>query len=205
MKLIKKQTHNNKFNSTKTGFTLVETMVAIFILTIALTSLLSLTSRSLFMARYSRNEITANYLLQGAVDYIRNQRDSVAFQQEFSGGGWTKFLTNLGSPNSKCFSTNGCYFDVNNKSLSIKVCNISNPTFGLIKCPVFYYDRDATSDSFYTYTNTGTLSNFKRKILLKINPNNPDELYMTITVEWLNGSLVRSRSLHSSLLNWLSK
>ncbi len=203
MKLITKQIYN-KSNSTETGFTLVETMVAVFILTIALTSLIGLTSRSLFMARYSRNEITANYLLQGAVDYIRNQRDSVAFQQKFSGGDWTKFLTNFGYPSNKCFSANGCYFNVNKSpNPIIKDCN-STPSFGKLKCPILFYDPNAIKNSFYNYT-TGNSSNFNRKIFLKINSQNPDELYITITVEWLNGSLVRSRSLNSSLLNWLGK
>ncbi len=196
----------NKFNQ---GFTLVETMVAVFILTIALTSFLSLTSRSLFAARYARNEMTASYLLQGAVDYIRNERDSIAFQQQFSGGGWIKFLNRFGyvsaTSSGPCFSTNGCYFEVNAKNPVINKCN-TNPSFGTLKCPIFYYDKTASnnSNSFYNYDKSGVPSHFKRKIFLKLSSANyPYELDVTATVEWLNGNVVRSRSLHTSLLNWM--
>jgi len=195
-----------KLNNSKSGFTLVETLVAVFILTLAVTSLLSLTSKSLFSARYARNEITADYLLQGAADYVRNERDTIAFQQDTSGGGWNNFFNTFGSPTSStlCFSPNGCYFDVNNNdNLSVKACN-SIATFGTIKCPVFYYDPNAANGGFYNYnSSTGNLSNFKRKIYFKTNPDNPNELFVTVTVEWFNGTLVQSRSLYMSLLNWL--
>jgi len=208
MRFFNIKNKNNKLNSARAGFTLIETMVAVFILSIALTSLLGLTSKSLFMARYSRNEITANYLLQEASDYIRNKRDSVAFQQKFTtNNSWSKFLAIFGNSasSSLCFSTNGCYFDVNatTNNFVIKTCSVLKPTFGKLKCPVFYYDPNATNGSFYNYNSgIGALSNFKRMIFFKKNPNNLNEIYITIKVEWLNGNLVQSQSLYLSLLNW---
>ena len=109
----KNKLQNNKALTLRNskGFTLVETMVAVFILAIALTALLNLTARSLFSARYARNEITANYLMQEVVDYIRNQRDTTAFLK--TDGSWQEFLTLFGDPGGLCFSDDGCYFDVN--------------------------------------------------------------------------------------------
>lgn len=190
---------NEKINTnTNLGFTLVETMVAVFILTLAIVSLLGLTSKSLFTARYSRNEMIANYLLQESVDYIRNQRDSVAFL----GNDWQGFLDEFGySASGACFTSNGCYFDVNKSSLNINYCN-TTPTSGTtLKCPFLKYDEGATGGSFYNYS-VGSTSNFKRKISLSLNPAQ-DELYIFVTVEWLNGTLVRKRSLNTSLLNWM--
>lgn len=148
MKLYKKQINNK-------GFTLVETMVAVVVLTIALTSLLGLTSKSLFTARYSRNEMTSSYLLQEAVDYIKNKRDTIAFQQKFEvGGGWNTFLDLFGSSNDDlCFSQEGCYFDIND-TLDIRECNNSNPPFGESECPIFRYNNNEDDDtirSFYNY------------------------------------------------------
>jgi hypothetical protein len=37
---------------------------------------------------------------------------------------------------------------------------------------------------------------------MQVNPNRTDEVDVKVTVEWLNGNLVRSRSLVTSLLNW---
>ncbi len=189
---------NNKFQR---GFTLVETMVAVTILTIALSSLLGLTSKSLFTARYARNEITANYLLQEVADYIKNERDTIAFKQSLPSGGWNAFLDKFGLATSgPCFSSDGCYFNVKVTPLDIRTCN-SVASFGVLKCPVFLYDENATITSFYNY-NTGIPSNFKRKIFLKQNGADSNELYATITLEWLNGNIVRSQSLYMSLLNW---
>lgn len=184
--------------NTELGFTLVETMVAVVILTLAIVSLLGLTSKSLFSARYAGNEMIANYLLQESVDYIRNQRDSIAFL----GDDWQGFLNKFGyATGGACFTSDGCYFDINKSSLNINYCN-TTPTLGTtLRCPFLKYDEGATGGSFYNYS-VGLNSNFKRKISLSLNPAQ-DELYVVVTVEWLNGTLVRKRSLSASVLNWI--
>lgn len=195
------------FTQKNRGFTLIETMVAVFILTLALTGLLGLNASSIFAARYARNEISANYLMQEAVDGIRNDRDTTAFL----GGDWNAFITKYGYPNTSCFDkTKGCYIDFTDQtSLGVAPvvtrCDVT-PDFGTSRCPSFYYDDTATHNSFYTYQNptTGTYpkSNFKRQIILSINPNNPDELDILVNVEWLNGSLAHTQSLQSSIFKW---
>lgn len=209
---------------TNKGFTLIETMIAVFVLTAALAGFFSLLSRSLFSARYARNEITANYLLQEAVDYIRNDRDTVAFQQASAGGGWVNFLNrygyNSGAGSDTCFTntTNfataaGCYFEpalsmtVSTPLATIPITSCSTPPdFGTIQCPVFNYDANATvHNDFYTYDNSHSLpaTKFKRQVVMLVNPSSAgDELDVKVTVEWQNGNLTRSKSLVISLLNW---
>ena len=192
-------------------------MVAVFILTTTVVSLLSLTTSSLFASKYANNEITANYLLQEAVDYIRNDRDSVAFQQSTTTtGGWNSFLNNYGyndgTSSDKCFSENGCYLEAgiiedNNNNHRVIGCQSSG-------CPLFNYNPDPSfggSDNFYTYNQPSSdnkiiPSNFKRTIKMATpntgNSTAENELYITVTVEWQNGNLPRSRSLTTSLLNW---
>jgi prepilin-type N-terminal cleavage/methylation domain-containing protein len=193
------QNNMSTYNTKQKGFTLVETMVAVFILTIALASLLTLTASSIFSARYARNEITANYLLQEAADYIKNDRDTVVFNQNTGGTGWTTFLNKYGySSSGVCFSSNGCYFEpANMSSVPPTVC-ISGT------CPKFNYDNAATYNTFYTYKSPSVIvpSIFSRKIQMSVNSSNADELDVSITVNWTNGSLGRSRSLQISLLNW---
>jgi prepilin-type N-terminal cleavage/methylation domain-containing protein len=195
------------------GFTLIETMIAVFLLTIAFVGLINLNAQSLFSARYARNQITANYLAQEAIDYIRNDRDSTAFldNSALGGNGWTTFLNHYGYNNGSpvnCFATfssdEGCYFEPADVSINPIAC-INTPDFGVNKCPTLLYDPMASNNDFYTYHNTsGTLtgSGFKRQILMWLNPANPDELDVKVTVEWQNGTLVRSRSLQVSLLDW---
>jgi Tfp pilus assembly protein PilV len=187
------------------GFTLIETMVAIFILTTSLVSMLSLTTSSLFASKYANNEITASYLLQEAVDYIRNDRDSIAFQQiDYVNGGWSAFIKKY-KDDGGCFSQDGCYIEVaKTSSNTISPCSVS-PIWGTLRCPILKYDASASSTSrnFYNYISTAKDSNFKRTIKMQQNYSNSDEIDITVTVEWLNGNIVRSRSLRSSLLNWL--
>ena len=61
------------------GFTLIETMFAVIIMAFSITIFMNVVANTLFSARYAKNEITANYLAQEAIDYIRNDRDSIVF------------------------------------------------------------------------------------------------------------------------------
>lgn len=180
------------------GFTIVEAMVAIFILTISVSSMLGITASSAASARYSNNEITANYLLQEAIDSIRNSRDTIAFQIKDGSGGWDKFLERYGYPLDKCFSTGGCYLSMDTfKVGDLTGSDISN--CGL-NCPYLKYD-DTGGNLFYNYTG-GDTSEFKRTVNMK--EITPDEVKVTATLEWLNGNATtpRTQVLTVYLLNW---
>lgn len=189
MNIFEKNKNKNK------GFTIVEAIVAIFILSISIGAMLGLTVSSYSTAKYANNEITANYLLQEAIDSIRNSRDT-AFQQK----NWVGFKAKY----ADCFTSNGCYISTsgfdpspryNAFKIQIRPCNDS-PLFGTINCPVLKY---ATSGmNFYSFT--GTDSNFKRQV--KMSVIGSDEVEITATVEYRNGTSVKTRSLKMNLMNW---
>lgn len=185
------------------GFTLIETMIAVFILVVAMNAMLGLISSSLFSARYAKNEIIANYLIQEAIDYVRNERDSIAFQKKDDpSGGWANFQSKYAS----CFNPLGCEIEPAKTIANVSACaGTVGGGFGTIGCAVFNFDENASNKDFYTYdTNQGIPSNFKRKIVMTVNPNinSQDEIDVKVDVEWLNGSLVRSKYSRVSLLNW---
>lgn len=185
------------------GFTIVEAIVAIFILSISISAMLGLTVSSYSTAKYANNEITANYLLQEAIDSIRNSRDT-AFQQKNWVGFKDKyrdcFINN--NPNG-CNISTGLSFDpspeYNGFQPTIRPCN-DIPLFGTISCPVLKYDTSITSTNFYSFT--GTDSNFKRQVKMTVNPINPNEVEIIANVEYRNGTSVKTRSLKMYLLNW---
>lgn len=184
------------------GFTIVEALVAVFILTISISAMLTLTASSITAARYANNEITGNYLSQEAVDSIRNSRDTIVFQEEVAaGGGWQSFIDRYGyTTNSKCFSSNGCYLKIDIFNPSDKGgTDIAECPGG--SCPQLNYDSYAAS-TFYNYNNTGVPSNFSRKVTMQVSPLNPDEIEVTSVVSWLNGSSPKSNTLKIYLLNW---
>ncbi|MEI6553492.1 MAG: hypothetical protein WCO09_02890, partial [bacterium] len=58
------------------GLTMVETLVAISILTIAVIGPLGIIAQALHTSYYSRDQITAYYLAQEAIENVRNLRDN---------------------------------------------------------------------------------------------------------------------------------
>jgi len=182
--------NNNKLQKNK-GFTLVEVMVAVFVLTISVSSLMSLLSTSLFAAKYARNEITANYLSQEVIDFIRNERDTIVFlSNQNSNDGWNKFVDKYKDCSDE--SAN-CYIDV-------------NKDIGPTKCPesecFLYFDEKAEKNVFYNYEKRGQITNFERKLIFLKNSSNSDEINVEVIVYWKNGGISKTKSLKTSLMKW---
>ncbi len=125
----------------KKGFTLVETLVAITMLTITIASTMGLVQASLASNSYSQQQITANYLAGEAIEYIRNIRDTNIRNNN-------SWLTNI--PLS-CFDEAGCAIDTVNQSISacVSTCN----TLLL----------DTSSSGYYQYQ-SGDESSFRRTV-----------------------------------------
>jgi type II secretory pathway pseudopilin PulG len=189
--MIKQKAKNNN------GFTLVETMFAVFILSSTIVGLMVVVSNSLFAARYARDEITVNYLLQEAIDHIRNDRDTIVFFE--SDGTWDNFVNKY---TSVCSGTGG--------GCSLNALSQEEPKpcpYGL-GCPYLYYDKNAENGSFYVTDNGISMgdkikTNFRRKILVEQNAVNPDEVDVTVTIDWKNGSLPVTRALKTSFMKWM--
>ena len=62
------------------GFTLIETLVAVSLLSVAIVAPMSLTTKSLAAAYYARDQIVAFHLAQEAVETVRHFRDNNILQ-----------------------------------------------------------------------------------------------------------------------------
>jgi len=193
--MLNKENNNTMFEKTnlKKGFTLVEVMFAVFILTFTIVGLMTVVSNSLFAARYARDEITANYLLQEVVDYIRNDRDSSVFLKSAEGSSdtlWASFYTKYNLCREG--SGSGCILDVSKGE--IKSCTETN-------C-YLYYDSSAQNKSFYNYnSNDGKKTKFRRQIIVS-QGGSSDEITVYVKVMWKNGNKDKSIDLQTSLLRW---
>jgi prepilin-type N-terminal cleavage/methylation domain-containing protein len=98
------------------GFTLVEAMVAISILSLSITGPMLIAQKGIGSAIYARDQITAFYLAQEAVEYIRNVRDS----NRINAVSW---LSNL----SPCLSGLTCIVDA-------RYTDYTNPS-AIVTCP----------------------------------------------------------------------
>lgn len=175
--------------SQNSGFTLIETIVAVLVLTISLSALLNLTANSAVTSRYSRNDITVNYLLQEVIDFIRNDRDTIAFQQgNLEEGGWDSFINKY----NQCFDPKVCIIEPMKDQI--------NECSG--DCPFLNYRDDPVNTGFYTYDNTGVKSIFQRTVKMSYVDYNEDEIKIEVILNWNNNGVDRSRTMTSNILNW---
>ena len=196
----------NFFLKNNKGFTLLETLVAVGLLMVAVVGPLTIAQKSLSSSYYTRDRITAYYLAQDAIEFVRSARDNASLgypvppQKSAWGDFQGVFLT--------CFTTNGCEFDttLNNINLSSNAA-VTECQGGL--CRLMNYNK---TTGWYNYspisgdTLTGNQpSIFRRKINLVQSPFSPDEVQVKVTVSWRSaifGPTERSFTLQDNLLNW---
>jgi hypothetical protein len=159
------------------GFTLIETFVATSVLLISLAAPLSIAAQSLRSAYYARDQITAFYLAQEAVEYIQAKRD----QNYLTSATW---LTGL----DECIST---------------ACSIDFPNFTHTACsttcdPLLIRDTDKL---FVGPGGSGTPSVFTRSV--RIVAVTTDEVDIKVTVSWVSAGISRSFQISEHLFNWL--
>lgn len=103
-------------NFQKKGFTLVETMVAITILTLAISGAFFTANSSMVAAGIAHDQLIASYLAQEGIEYVRMLRDNeylVAYSTNDTANAWANFL----NPVIAACSTS-CQFDPVNNSLA---------------------------------------------------------------------------------------
>lgn len=167
----------NKIKKTRNkGFTLIEAIIAIAILTVSIAGPITIASRGIASAVFARDQITAFYLAQEAIEFIRNKRD----ENNLKGNGWTDGLEN-------CLNGKVCAIDSKNNKI--------NECIGGI-CPVLKYND---STAFYSY-DSGKDSNFTREI--RIATVNVEEIAITTTLSWPSSSIAKSFTVKEHILNW---
>lgn len=161
------------------GFTLIETLVAISVLLVSLAGPLSIAAQALRSAYSARDQVTAFYLAQEAIEYVRSYRDENYLAPPPVN--WLKGInTCLGA---------SCTVDFRN--FTHQVCDSGGCSPLLIG-----------SDGLYN-TKSGDLSMFTRTLTLSAVPGNPDEVLVDVTVTWTSAGLNRTFNLTEHIFDWL--
>ena len=159
----------------KRGFSLLETTVAVAILTVSIVGPLTLASSTIKSASQSKNNLISANLAQEGIELMR----SVRANNVLGGNDW---LSGMDS----CLLSAGCVIDATN--LAISACGSSCPPLKLDPVP-----------SLYSYTD-GTDTIFGRKINITI--INGNEVKVSAVVSWQERFGSQQFSVEESMLNW---
>ena len=184
----------NNINNNSSGFTLIETLVALFIFSVSIISVMSVLSGSSSQIGFIKNRMAAGYLSQEGIEYLRNMRDTFSVDTT---NGWTNFYKKL--VDASCEPNAGCYFDNDennfdptNPIASIPIINCNG------SCPNFKYNSQSGK---YSYNSSDDSTPLSRKIIIKaIDDNN---LIITSEVTWNKGDQIGKVSLSENLSNWI--
>ena len=168
-------------HESKAGFSLVESLVAISIVTLSITSATTIVQSSLQNASVVKARSTAVALANEGIEYARNLRDNGYLAGEtFEEGSFGDFV-------SMC--TSGCSLDVLDQSTSYRVCNGDCPALGL-------------SDSGYRI-GVGNPTTFVRTITTNINQIEGENVEVSIMSEvvYRGSNRAETIALESYLLN----
>ena len=176
------------------GFTLIETLLAVLILATAIAGPLTIASKGLSTALVAKDETTAYYLAQDAVEFVRYARDTNKLKGYDWLAGNASFPRTVLTP---CESSSGCYLDsLYNSPATPTACSGS--------CPLLSYDA---SGDYYNYAGSAPTI-FRRTILITTPvgtaPNsNSDEASLTVSVSWSDlPGITHSVTVREELFNW---
>ena len=163
------------------GFTFIETLVAIAILLLAIVAPLSPVYQSLAASRVARNQVTAIYLAQESIEFIRATRDTNAL----SGNDW---LQGLGD----CVADEGCYIDIPDAT--------TGPCEG--ECPMLQYDPTTYLYGYGDGSSEAAEDTVFRRTITIQEATPGVEVYVEARVEWLEGTAERNVTLDEYIYNW---
>lgn len=189
---LKLQTANHKQN---TGFTLIEAMVAVTILTLAVGGPMFAASRSIVTAQLSRDQLVASHLAQESIEHMRSVRDDayLALYPGDTRAAWANFLQNTNQCNATSNPNQACAFDPMSATAPLSACTIGS-------CPLLHLMPLSGGGQGYTTQQSGTATPFTRTIQ-RINVS-PTEERIVSRVSWnFRGSLY-SVTITNNLTSW---
>jgi type II secretory pathway pseudopilin PulG len=162
------------------AFTLIETLVAVFILTIGVLGAFALINQTLNIAPQASYQLTASYLAQEGLELVRNIRDNnwLEWRQD-TGILWDRGLTNCAT---------GCQIDYLSEGLVPYTDSF-----------LLFHSPDFSDMSFgYQYL-SGSASVYKRKITITAGT---DKLLVSSRVSWQEKGRAHQVTAQTELYDW---
>lgn len=177
----------------QSGFSLVETFVAITILLIVIVGPLTISNSVSKSTSFSNEQVIAFFLAQEGAEIAQKARDDL--QIKFFAGTnpnpWTDFTENSsGATFEYCFASDGlgCGLELNtNSDGTLKAPTDCNSAEDLPNCKLYYNIANPNSRAQYTHVATGNKpSPFTRVVTFE--EINSEEIKVVSRVTWRTGS-----------------
>ena len=176
-----------RYSSQQSGFSLVETLVAITILLIVIIGPMTISSSAAKSTSFASEQVTAFFLAQEGAELMEKARNDLLLQN-FAGSNadpWADFRsTASGGVYRFCYVTvvaNGCNFSINQNG------TLTNPTScaGQNDCVVNLDAENGSLRSKFTPGTSGSATIYSRNIRLQAVSAN--EISVTSVVTWRSG------------------
>lgn len=186
------------------GFTLIETLVAISLLMLALIAPMSLAAQALTTAYFSRDQITAYYLAQEGIETVRAVRDANIIALAEGQSVNDVFCTatycipyGTTASNAPAFTSDA----TQPTSQALQSCGVSACAPLKIYCSTA---PNGLASCVYGYTSGGTNTVFTRTIkAYLVNSSDKDELRVAVTVSWYEGTIAQNFTINEDLYRWV--
>jgi prepilin-type N-terminal cleavage/methylation domain-containing protein len=167
----------------QSGFSLVETLVAITILLIVITGPLTLISNSARSTNFANDQVMAYFLAQEGLELTQAIRDDImipTFDTSYSGSpdaAWNEFIGGTGY--SDCFTTSGCGLD--QETDLVGTVNVYSCSGSTNPCRL-HLNTIARQRSKYTHVSSGnTPTRYTRVITMDDNITGQVEVMSRVT------------------------
>lgn len=165
------------------GFTLIETLVAILIFSVALISLMTIASRGIAATAVAQQETMAHYLAQEGLEVVRNIRDTNILIAQAWDTGFTQ-----------CVSPTVCNITYSQNSVpTLTICSQGT-------CPVY----QSLIDNSFVNGPAGAQINpvFSREITVVPIGTGNSEYQVIVKVLWVSKTVDRTVELQTILKDW---
>jgi prepilin-type N-terminal cleavage/methylation domain-containing protein len=161
------------------GFSLIEVITAIFILTVGVGGAFSLIYQTLSTVYAVRSQLTASFLAQEGVEIVKNLRDSAWLESRtVTTTSWLANLSQTGGDYELDYSTNDLSRSFESTYLKVD------------------------DNGFFNY-NSGDTTHFTRKVSLSnVSTNTTD---VVVNVSWQVGGKERELEVVETITNWYDK
>ena len=178
------------------GFTIVETLVAITVLMIAIAGPLVVASKGLTAAIYARDQMTATFLAQESMEFIKNFRDNHLHSPD--GNPW---LTDGSFDLTRCTQASACDASpldkaINNNDGFFYPCSSQSAPLSLASaCPLY-----SVANGYVHEPGTSATPFYRHFYLVTVN-NNIGEVTLHVVVDWKEGTIPYQIDLASELVD----